>query len=815
MKPHLSPPCAPFAESSREPFRNLVKVCLFLGVAVIPLPAQEEETPEEEPVFDLSPFTVESRSITGYQAKDLVSVGRLKLTQMETSRAVTVVTGELLEDLKADDLATALKYVPGVDQNSGSWVNTFGDSVSVRGIDAGFTFRNFYRTTTVPWAVTIDRIEVVKGPSALMYGITSPGGQINYLTKRPEFRRGGKVDIQGGSWGLFQSVIDYQDVLLEESAVGDLAYRLIGAYRKNGWYEDHTRQDRWLGLLSVAWRPTTRDTLTLEYEYQENEYVPSLWVPLQDPALEFDGSLTEQFTQQRKGNPILIPFRERTPDQVVRLAGDRHTNLIGPNQVGQRQKELFTADYERRLNADWTFKANALRETGDTDVIESDQSTLDKNLNTFRRAYRTIGTQKLESATALLLGDIEVVEGTWDNRILLGGSWYKDEFTAFRNNTNAFSSRPLWHFDDPLDFVALASVDENELGRDINGDGEIGLIPIPEFQGLTYNEELFPFYHRFTDRRTTFENTAYWVSNDFLLFNKRLILRGGARRDKFEQVGYPSRTATEASEEGEQESDSFQYSAIYLLTESLSIYYSFSESVRDQFVFADGGVAPVVRGEGNEFGLKFSFLEGSVTGAMAYYDLVVDGRVDTSPDGPGFIGLPGETYEGFEIELSAEVFNGLSLIASYAYTDAAQLIPPEDSITGEWIKERVDNVPDHRASIWARYAFQEEFLEGLYIGLGAKYIGDRTYDGTWGPLGGLDASGPGNAWFRATFWQAEYAPRPSYTTVDFLIGLNKEGETFTHDLSLKIDNLLDETYIVSFNKYGEPRSYTVSYKLSF
>jgi len=545
------------------------------------------------------------------------------------------------------------------------------------------------------------------------------------------------------------------------------------------------------------------------------DYTPSLWVPNVDPLLDWDGTILERFTGQNKGGTATRAVVDRDPADEPYMIADRYFNPLDENQITEREQETINVDYERRFSDRWSFKANYSLEDGNNDEINSDHTLFDKDLTNYRRAFRGLGTQKMESATALLFGEIPVIEDMWNNKILLGGSWYEDEYTQVRRYTSDVPGKGLVPAGEPLDFDALATVDENETGVDYNRDGTLGRIPIPVFLNRPFSEENMPFWATLINQRTSFENTAYWITNDFMLFNDRLIVRGGYRWDDFTQLRYRDAFTDIISEQGDQKSESLQYSAIYKLTPNYALYYSFSESVRDQFVFADGAVAPVVRGEGDEIGLKFSLLDGTLTGLIAYYDLTVDGKVEPSDVGGGFRALPAEDFSGFEFEITADLTSGLSIIASYAYTDAVQIIDPGESITGEFIEERVDNVPDHRASIWMRYAFNDGPLDGAYVGLGAKYIGDRTYDGTQGPFGGRDANSAGNVPWNSTFWQADWAPRPSYTTVDFLAGYKWETERFAHDLSLKIDNLFDETYIESFLKYGSPINWKIGYRVSF
>ncbi|MHB8813254.1 MAG: TonB-dependent receptor domain-containing protein, partial [Steroidobacteraceae bacterium] len=125
--------------------------------------------------------------------------------------------------------------------------------------------------------------------------------------------------------------------------------------------------------------------------------------------------------------------------------------------------------------------------------------------------------------------------------------------------------------------------------------------------------------------------------------------------------------------------------------------------------------------------------------------------------------------KGVELEASAKPIEALTLIAGYAYTDA---VYSESDATGPLVGHQLPNSPRNAAHLWSRYDVLGGAMRGFGAGLGVSYVGSRVANtGT--------ASKPG-----------EFA-LPSYTVVD--LALYKEFEDGL-DLTMKIDNLFNETY---------------------
>ncbi|MGH6782002.1 MAG: TonB-dependent siderophore receptor, partial [Sphingomonadaceae bacterium] len=195
---------------------------------------------------------------------------------VETPQAISVVTERLFRDRGALNVQETLRYSAGV-TGEAYGLDTRNDASIVRGLAPVqfldgmrnvYTFAPFARTAVD----TLSRVEVLRGPSSVLYGQASNGGIINNVSKRPAFEAGGTARIEYGSWDRKQAMVDLTGPL---DAGGTLAGRIVGVVRDANQQTRLIDDDRVLIQPALSWRPGTDTEVTLIGLYQRDHSASS------------------------------------------------------------------------------------------------------------------------------------------------------------------------------------------------------------------------------------------------------------------------------------------------------------------------------------------------------------------------------------------------------------------------------------------------------------------------------------------------------------------------------------------------------------
>lgn len=193
----------------------------------------------------------------------------------ETPQAISVVTSALFTDRGARNLQETLRYSAGV--TADAWgLDTRGDASTIRGLDPvqyldGMRRIYGYSPMARPEVYGLERVEVLRGPSSVLYGAGAAGGVINAMTKRPSFQQGGEIGLQLGNFDRRQL---QGDVTGELGDSGNLAGRIVGVVRDSGMQTDHVDDDRIYLAPSLTWRGE-RSNLTVLASYQRDQTASS------------------------------------------------------------------------------------------------------------------------------------------------------------------------------------------------------------------------------------------------------------------------------------------------------------------------------------------------------------------------------------------------------------------------------------------------------------------------------------------------------------------------------------------------------------
>lgn len=385
--------------------------------------------------------------VQGYRAKRTRSATRTDTPIEEIPQSISVVPASVLDDLDSPRVERALDFAGGVARQ-----NDFGGltmyEYSVRGLTTsefykdGFSVNRGYMNP--PDAASIERVEVLKGPSASLYGRGDPGGTINIVSKRPQLDSFARLDLSAGRWDRYRSALDVNTPLDED---GNMLYRMNIAVEDNKSFRDHRESERQFVAPSFSWElsPDTRLLVQAEVVRNRQTFDRGVVAP--------GGNLGRVSRSAFYGEPSDGPI--------------------------SNDNETLQAELEHDLNEVWTLRLASHYKQGRMDgyateaaAVAADGRTLSRNLR-----YRDYDWQ--DAITQLELHG-RVDTGSIEHQLLIGTEYERYALSEFMLRSDNLRSidlyNPVYGSPQPA-FNPARTVDRNELvhNRALNLQDQIRL----------------------------------------------------------------------------------------------------------------------------------------------------------------------------------------------------------------------------------------------------------------------------------------------------------------------------------------------------
>jgi outer membrane receptor protein involved in Fe transport len=271
--PHTHLPIIPMKTRCLALLAMLAPPALLAQVA----PTAAQPAPEEAVV--LSPFVVNTTADTdGYRATSTLAGSRIKTDLKDVAASVTVLTAEFLDDLGAKDVASAMAFVSGAENDStyhqesvaalgsanGYVGGDFGDNntrsgeIRVRGLGRASSVVNFIEVLGSTDRYNTDRVEFLRGPNSILFGLAEPAGLVNSSTKVAGLRRNAtKVENKLDHFGSNRVMLDHNLVLVR----GKLAVRGVALYDDARYSIDTAFQRDKRGFATATYQPFKGTTI--------------------------------------------------------------------------------------------------------------------------------------------------------------------------------------------------------------------------------------------------------------------------------------------------------------------------------------------------------------------------------------------------------------------------------------------------------------------------------------------------------------------------------------------------------------------------
>jgi iron complex outermembrane receptor protein len=209
---------------------------------------------------------VKGRATQFYFYQESAMATKTLTDYMDLPQSLQVLTQELLQDQAARQTSDVYRSISGMTQFSYSGVNARGfrqDQVRYDGVQ-GDPYGGF----SIPQLFNIERIEVLKGPSGMLYGGGQPGGLLNYVTKKPKFETQGEVGLFAGNYNLKGA---FADLTGSVNGSDTLAYRVSGFHQSVEPFRNNTDESNTLLSLGMTWLPTENSEIIFQYDHIDQD----------------------------------------------------------------------------------------------------------------------------------------------------------------------------------------------------------------------------------------------------------------------------------------------------------------------------------------------------------------------------------------------------------------------------------------------------------------------------------------------------------------------------------------------------------------
>ncbi|MBI5381793.1 MAG: TonB-dependent receptor plug domain-containing protein [Opitutae bacterium] len=738
-------------------------VCSVTTTLAQTAPAAKPAAAAQEESIILSVFEVTTAKDIGYQSSNAAEATRMNTPIEDIPMNVTIYNQQMIEDLLATDTSELLAF------EASSVKRTENDGFLSRGFSqVGSSFVNGFAQTTGFGAqplANIERVEVLQGPAAVLFGSGGFGATYNRITKQ----------ARANAFTNFRTILSD-----DHSYRAELDYNAgyIPAFGKKLLFRFNTVRDRsttWFGQRkaedvfapTVTWNISRNTKAVFDYIYNWQDRQASWETPIHagDPKGLVTGDGVYRETPRNIHWGIPEDYRRNTRQS---LSTDiRHS--FSDNFQFRAQ-----AQYEVRLQAQEETVANGtfLSILRDTALIGRYWRQIPRTTRSYRTRDEFIWNFKTGSIV---------------HRMLFGFGWQQqyDRNTTYQSassgNNNTYANVSYAQF---LANPALAGYTP---GTGVNPL----LLPVNMFdRGVeppTPGIAKRPVAALNADAQSYTSNQDYYINDVFSFAQDRVFVVAGLRHTDFQRkiITWNSGATLRPSAPTVYtlaDATTSSVGATWHLTsaKTLSLYANMNTSFAPIYnVQPDGSPLDSEVGLQKEVGIRFNLLSSRIQGLVSYFDILQDNVTSADPLRPGyFIQRSGQRATGFEGKLNARMTDGWAITGSFADIDA------RNDITGV----ATDLQPQYKVSVINTYNFSKGSLKGLRLTLAQRFTGER-------PLTNSTSRGEPN-----------WGPMPAYWNHDFVVGykLRAAKSRYTWDLLFKLSNVLNNTdqyYVGAWHRY--------------
>ena len=621
-------------------------------------PAPAQPTGPEQGTGDVALPGVDVRGQRNQFKIEEPSLYKLPDPIKDTPQSISVIPEQVLDERAMFTLRDALRTVPGISLAAGEGGGRQGDNLTLRGFPAGNDvyidgvrdLGQYARDT-----FNLESVEVLKGPSSVLFGRGSTGGVINQVSKSPKRTAFSEISGTVGSGPQGRTTVD-----LNQPFGASAALRLdVMGFKGDSPGRDEVTSERWGVAPSFAIGLNGPTRLIASYFYQGDDNVPDYGLPY------LRGGPARVDTESFYGLPRRDYEHDDTHIGTLRLEHDFNENL--------------------RLRS--TLRL-ALIERGSLVSIPAIVGTPGGLPLSAIQVSRT-GAQRSQVDTSVL-NTTELVArfDTWRfKHTLIAGFDASRENSTVRRYT--FTGVPTTDLLNPIHDPDLSA-----MGRVKNFDGVSGATSVG----------------------------VYAV--DEIALTEQWKIMGGLRYDLFD-AGFRNMFLGQKLSRTD-EALSPRAALVFLPTTWQTYYFSygtsFNPSAEALTLALNNSQTEPERNETFELGAKWDLLDGALGIRTALFRTYKNNARTTDPVLGVQVTDGKQRVQGVEVEVVGRVRPGWNVWLSYAYLDS-RILQSTDILNGVPIEDkRIQNVPEHSASLWTTYDITPQWQVG-----GGAILVDKRY----------------------------------------------------------------------------------------
>lgn len=659
----------------------------------------------QEEAQQLQEVEIIGRRESSYKNTSSFSGTKTATAIRDIPQTINYVTKEVILDQGASTVNDVVKNVSGVSQYT-----TYND-FSIRGFrttgnrNSG-NLLNGMRAQTSLWSASslanIERVEVIKGPAAALFGNAAPGGIINRVTKKPLLQRQYTVSVNTGSWGTLKTYGDFTGPLNESKS---LLYRLNLGYETTDGYRDLQGRNTLTIAPSFSFIPNekTRFNVDITYYRLDGKVDRGQTIfgdaDLYSVPITRSLSATNDFLRETQMN-ISLGLTHKITDNL----SFNSTYLNSSYSEDLREHNQANSYYMQQQG-----KAN----TGDPTKILMQALLRQRTFrnNSFNNYFNYNFTTGLVKHTLLVGYDyfqVELLPGA--SQLTAGGYLLKNGKTTTTFNPARLNTYVVDANNNPVTNVAVFDLNKPTTGNVMKETGKY-------------------IFTSGNTKPTLQTSHGVYLQEQLEVSIVKLLL--GLRKEFFmDYINYKENN----EEKIEQQALIPRVGLVITANDNINFYSTWMKGFEPQTAAIQsepdryGGPFDPVYSELYEMGVKTDWFNNRLSATASVFKIIQQNSLYDAF--PAVIGKPDlkmqigeEESNGFEFDLAGEITPNWSILANYAYIDA-RITKTAQNNEKDFDMQR-PSTPRHSGNIWTKYIITEGPLKHLGFGAGYNFVTER------------------------------------------------------------------------------------------